>query len=414
MSGDAAAARYRDVFRDGEFRVICTVRLISMMGDQIARVALSVLVFDRTRSAALTALTFSLSFLPALAGPLLSGLADRYPRRDVMVVADSARAVLMGLMAIPAMPLAALFVLLVATELFTSPANAAQGAILADILVGDRLVLGQSARSIIDQVSQITGYAVGGGLAVLLTAHGALALNAASFVVSALVIRLGVRHRAAAGTAVDAARSLWASTRRGARLVWSDYQLRTLVALVWMIGLPVAAEGLAVPYAASIDPSAAAGGWLLASTPLGAVVGALALGRCAPRVRRLLMGPLAACAGLPLAACAIRPDLVVSCVLFGLSGVAAAYMVVAPALFVQRTPAAGRGQAIGLMSSGAVASQGIAVAIAGVAADQFGTGPAIGLAGAATVALGLTLTISWARASRPSDAPVTEPQREAV
>ena len=49
--------------------------------------ALSVLVFERTSSAILTALTYALTFLPALVGgALLSSLADQLPRRQVMVV----------------------------------------------------------------------------------------------------------------------------------------------------------------------------------------------------------------------------------------------------------------------------------------------------------------------------------------
>ena len=56
-----------------------------------ARVALSVLVFQRTDSAFLTGLTYALTFVPALVGGiLLSGLGDRYPRREVMVAGEYA------------------------------------------------------------------------------------------------------------------------------------------------------------------------------------------------------------------------------------------------------------------------------------------------------------------------------------
>ena len=99
-------ARYRDVFAVAEFRALFAAHLLSVIGDQFARVALTVLVFARTGSAALTALTYALTFLPAIvAGPLLSGLADRYPRRTVMVVADVARAALVAVMAVPGVPL---------------------------------------------------------------------------------------------------------------------------------------------------------------------------------------------------------------------------------------------------------------------------------------------------------------------
>ena len=50
-------ARWRDVFGHAEFRALFLAGVLSVAGDQLARVALSVLVFDRTDSAGLTALT---------------------------------------------------------------------------------------------------------------------------------------------------------------------------------------------------------------------------------------------------------------------------------------------------------------------------------------------------------------------
>src|SRR5262245_51548455 len=75
-----------------EFRALWLAYAQSIVGDQLARVALSILVFNRTGSPAWTAITYALTFLPALvAGVLLSGLADRHPRREVMMGADLAR-----------------------------------------------------------------------------------------------------------------------------------------------------------------------------------------------------------------------------------------------------------------------------------------------------------------------------------
>ncbi|HEV2887615.1 MAG TPA: MFS transporter, partial [Jatrophihabitans sp.] len=120
-----------DVLRVPEFRVIWLADAQSQAGDQLARVALSVLVFDRTSSALLTALTYALTFLPALlGGALLSGLADRLPRRRVMIVGDLTRAVLLGVMAIPGTPLWLVCILLVFAVLVGSPFTAAESALL--------------------------------------------------------------------------------------------------------------------------------------------------------------------------------------------------------------------------------------------------------------------------------------------
>src|SRR2546423_7006657 len=92
--------------RGAEFRALWLAEALSVFGDQVARVALALLVYAQTDSAALTALTYALTFVPAvLGGFLLSGLADRYPRRSVIVVTDVLRAGLAAAMAIPGMPL---------------------------------------------------------------------------------------------------------------------------------------------------------------------------------------------------------------------------------------------------------------------------------------------------------------------
>ena len=79
--------------------------MLSVAGDQLARVAITLLVFQRTGSALLAAITFAASIVPTFVGGVtLSGLADRLPRRQVMIACDLARVVLVAVMAIPGMP----------------------------------------------------------------------------------------------------------------------------------------------------------------------------------------------------------------------------------------------------------------------------------------------------------------------
>ncbi len=79
---EQAATTFRDVFAVAEFRALWLAQLLSVIGDQLARVALTVLVYDRTRSALLAAVTFVVSIVPTFVGGVtLAWLADRYPRR---------------------------------------------------------------------------------------------------------------------------------------------------------------------------------------------------------------------------------------------------------------------------------------------------------------------------------------------
>lgn len=56
------------VLRVREFRWLFFADMQSQLGDQLARVALSVLVFARSGSVFLTAAVFALTFLPAVLG----------------------------------------------------------------------------------------------------------------------------------------------------------------------------------------------------------------------------------------------------------------------------------------------------------------------------------------------------------
>jgi MFS family permease len=104
QSAEHAKVTFGDVFAVREFRVLWLAQLLSVAGDQLARVAMTVLVYDRTHSALWSALTFAVTFLPWIVGGLgLSGLADRLPRRQVMITCDLARMVLVCLMALTSM-----------------------------------------------------------------------------------------------------------------------------------------------------------------------------------------------------------------------------------------------------------------------------------------------------------------------
>src|SRR5438046_4192584 len=135
----ASPATFGAVFAVGEFRALWLAQVLSVAGDQLARVALTLLVFARTQSPLLAAVTFAASVIPtALGGVALSGIADRLPRREVMIACDLGRATLVATMALPGIPIAALVCLLFLVTLFRAPFTSAREAFSADILTAGR------------------------------------------------------------------------------------------------------------------------------------------------------------------------------------------------------------------------------------------------------------------------------------
>ena len=398
------------VFGVGEFRVLWLAGVTSIVGDQLARVALSLLVFSRTGSAAATAGTYALTMLPALvAGVLLSGLADRWPRRSVMVTADGVRAVLVAVMAVPGIPLGVVAGLLVIVQLAEAPFAAAQGAVLPDLL-GGRYEAGQTVLLVTHQACLVAGFGVGGLVAGWLGPQGALAADAVTFAVSGLLLRTGLARypvenpdpgaaAAARGVAIRTRVRLagWAGQiRSGAVLVAGDRRLRTLMALGWLATFSVVPEGLAAVYAHQVGLGPGWVGVLLAAEPAGAVVGALALRWVSRPVRLRLLGVLAVGTSAPLLAYVTRPGLAGALVVLAVSGLFSAYQVSCAATFVQLAPPGQRGQVLGFARAGLIAGQGLGVAGGGLLAQATGSATvAIAAAGAAGTLLALAAATAW-------------------
>lgn len=403
-------ASYGEVFREPEFRAIWGAQGLSLVGDWLAQVALAILVFERTGSALLSALTYALIFLPQLLGPFLAGLADMFPRRAVMVVSDIVRAVLVAIMAIPGMPFWTLCVLLFCTHLMLAPFAAARAAILPDVLGGDKYVLGLSITNITYQSAQVVGFIVGGAVVGLVGSHAALALDSGTFILSALLLQAGVKARPAAnrqdGRPGESGRpALLESTIAGARLVFGDRRLRALVAMAWLCAFYIVPEGLATPYAHTLGGTALTVGLIMAAMPLGTVVGALAIGRfVSPQGRLRLMGPLVMLSCGPLIATAVHPGLTVTLIILAVTGFASSYQLPANAAFVAAVPDSRRGQAFGLVQGGIYAFQGLAIVIAGAAAELLSPPDVVAISGALGLVVAVWAAMSWSRApSVPAD-----------
>ena len=391
---ERALTGFASVLRVREFRWLWLANLQSIVGDQLTRVALSILVFERTGSAWWTAATYALLYLPSLLGGLLlGGLADRFPRRAVMVSCDVARAGLVGCMAVPGVPLGVLAGLLTIAVLIGSIFGSAEPALVADIFTGPRYTTALGLRAASDQAAQLVGFAVGGLAVAAVGPRPALAVDAVTFAASALLLRVGLRSRpavAAESTEGTTAGGLLA----GVRLVAGNPRLVMLLAFGGLTGLWIVAEGLAVPYAAATGGGAVAAGVLLAANPAGNVVGVTLFARLpGPERQASLVGPLSVLCGLPLIVCATRPGLGLTIALWTLSGVCSAYLVQVTAEYVPALPAAQRGQGLGVLSAAFLVAQGLGVLAGGGLARIMPAADAVAWAGGTGSALAVALTL---------------------
>ncbi|MGY1884908.1 MULTISPECIES: MFS transporter [unclassified Blastococcus] len=395
--GDDATVRqatFREVFAVREFRPLFGTYLLSAAGDELARVALTVLVYARTDSPLLAALTFAISHLPwLLGGPLLSAFADRLPRHRVLIATDLARAGLVALMAIPGMPLPLLLGLLFVVGLCAPPFESARSALMADVLDGDRYAVATSLTGITLQLAQVAGFLAGGALVAVLNPSAALLIDAATFVVSAVWLWARLKPRPAPATdGAGAPGSLWRDASDGLRFIRRSPRLLAIVAVLWVTtGFVYASEGIAAPLVDSLGQGATAVGILLAANPLGVTIGGLVIARLVPPARReRLVAPLVLVSLAPVlvggvVAAVAGPGAVPFWILVGmlfLSGLGAAWSIPLNVAFVQAVPSAYRGRAFGVAASGLAGVQGIGALAAGLAAEGLSPAVVVALSGA--------------------------------
>jgi predicted MFS family arabinose efflux permease len=391
---------YADLFAVREFRALFTSKALSTIGDYIARAALVIAVFEETRSTALMGITFALTTLPDLiGGPVLAGLADRYPRRAVMVVTDFGRALLLLVMAIPGMPLPALWALLFVVRLVDPPFNSAYISTMSVVLPGKRLVKGTAVTQLVNHIAYTVGYAAGGVIVGLTGLSVVLVFNAATFTLSALVILTGVLVRPATAHA-DSPPTWLGSTRAALRHIAAHPRLWLTMLFTLPIAATLVSETLAAPYAAQISHGPAAAGVLMGSGPAGIVIGLWLLPMLIPdqRTRHVVVLSIMCCA--PLVLFVAVPGVVPASLLIVLSGVALYFWIPLAAEFTQAVPDDMRGQAVGLLTTMMRVTQGVAILIFGLAAQNALSSTVIAVAGVIGTAVVVVLSVAWVRASR--------------
>jgi hypothetical protein len=183
--------------------------------------------------------------------------------------------------------------------------------------------------------------------------------------------------------------------------MWRNSGVRALFLLKMLAGFAIAPEGLAAPYAAELGAATFAVGLILASDPVGSVVGAWVYPCWVPTdLKRILIGPLAVGSVFPLVLLAIRPALAISMTLIAFSGaMAAPYHMRAVALIARAVPDAVRAQVMGLTSTSLVTVQGVGIMLAGALAQVLGAGATVALAGAIEVVLAVPAAVAWNRAT---------------
>lgn len=401
-------ATFKDVFAVAEFRILFVSFALQVSGDSIKMLALSVLVFERTGSAGLSATAYMVGWLPyILGGTLLLSLADRLPPRGLMVTGELVRLAVCATLALAELPIWAMFAIVLVTGVFGPVFSAARMAMLPELLPGDAFVLGRSLMGVTSAGAQIAGMALGGGLITAVGAERALLVIAVMGLVASAVLRVGLPYRPAR-TARTEAGTVRTSLRVNRDLL-ADRRVRGLLLAQWLpVTFMAGAEAVFVPYLSGIGAGEAAG-VALACAAAGMAVGEFTMGRLVrPEVRERLTTPVAAALGVPLMAFTVRPGPVLTAVLAALAGGCMAYSLGLQRRFADAVPERMRGQAFGLASAGMMTTQAVGATLVGLVAELLPPHLAVAVAGGCATLTALALG-RVLRAADPSPGPSPAP-----
>lgn len=275
--------------RNGNFARLWCAGLISQAGDWVLLIGLPIYVYILTRSLLATSITFAAGIVPQIIlGSLAGVFVDRWNRKRTLVVANLLLAVALLPLALVRTPdhVWIVYVVIFAETCFEQFTVPAQNALLPQLVTEEQLVPANALNSLSSNLSRLVGPAVGGAVAGYFGLTGIVVVDAASFLLAALVVS-GITSSAAKGNTApesDVARHPLTNLRRewssGLRLLFGSRSLWVLVATFTISALGEGVFGVLYPVFVyqALHGGATEIGELMSAQAVGGLLGGVVAG----------------------------------------------------------------------------------------------------------------------------------------
>jgi MFS family permease len=412
-SSELRAAQRRPGFRDTfsalqvrNFRLLVSGLLVSSTGGWIQRIAQDWLVLTITGSATAVGITTALQFLPTLLLGLYGGvIADRFPKRKVLLVTQSMMGTGAAILAVLAftgqVQVWQVYALALFLGLATAVDNPTRQSFVTELVGKERIRNAISMVSSTFQLGSLIGPALGGVLLGALGTGWAFALNAVTFFASISALLMMREHEM---PGLQAARRASAGMRirdglkDGVRYAFHEPAVRWAIALVGIYGMfAISLPVTLTAFADRVFHTGATGyGVLNSVVAAGALTGALLSARRVrtPRLRNLV--GIAALLAVTQILAAIQPSLWTFIPLLSALGMATLMFLTAAQSMVQLTTPDGlRGRVSGIYNLVFIGGGAIGGPLVGFLAQTWGARSSLLLSGlipaVATIAIALRL-----------------------
>lgn len=263
--------------------LIC--RFISFIGSGIQMVALPLYILDKTGSGTLMGVFSIFTLVPMLlVAPMAGIIGDRKNRRNIMIVMDFGRGVLICSMGALAMMgninIYSVFILQVLISIMDSFFNSSSEALLPDLITDEERVEANSLKGGLDAAAFILGPALGGLIYGVWGIKMIFYINGVSFIISGILSILIVYKHAVTVKEKISTKVLIKENKEALKFIWSKKGLLQLFSFAMISNfLLVPMFDIVIPYALKkgIGFSAQYYGYIMGFFTCGILLGNLAI-----------------------------------------------------------------------------------------------------------------------------------------
>lgn len=289
--------------RHRNYRLFWTGEAVSLIGTWMQSIGQAWLVVELTGSALKLGLLSTVQFLPMMLLSLYAGtLADRFSKRTLLLITQSALAILSALLAVLTATGVVQFWMLLVLGLFLGLVNTldipARQSFFVELVGREDLLNAIALNSGIFNLARILGPAVGGLLIGTVGMTACFGLNAISYLaVIASLLRIRLPKKPAPPRAKHTFKKATLGVIQGLRYIKRREGIKQPLVLLALLSIFVMNFNVMFPIFASQDlgRDAAGLGLMMASMAAGSLAGSLTLAvfsRKGPRVKPLLAGSL--------------------------------------------------------------------------------------------------------------------------
>ena len=184
---------YSTLLRNREYALLQGANLINRLGDSIDAIALSWLVYKLSDSASITAINYCLNLLPTvILQPFMGAYIANKPKKTIMVIADSARAIIITALAFMVLlNRVDTYIVILATFLmscFETLRLPSSSAIIPLLIKPEEYKMASSLSSSLSRIAELVGQGIGGVIIGMFGMYFAIFIDAISFILSAILL----------------------------------------------------------------------------------------------------------------------------------------------------------------------------------------------------------------------------------